>query len=266
MSKRLKLVDLSFSTNRVIEQRSHDGRRALTAARPETEPAEPGQTLSIDQRAYAKVLTFIRKGDFGEGDRLPPERELAAQLDMTRSRVRLALARLETDGVVRRHIGRGTFLAENEGGLDLESAQAASLTSPREVMEARLALEPSLVRLAAFRATERDFERLDTCLARGSSPSNVAAFRRWDMKLHQAITRAAGNVLLVDVFRFIHSDRNRYLWGRIGDLDLDENRIEKYIRQHRAIVEAIRERDADAAETAMREHLETVRAQLFGMF
>jgi DNA-binding FadR family transcriptional regulator len=224
--------------------------------------------MSLDERAYAEVANFIRCGGFAEGDRLPPERALAAKLGMTRSRVRLALARLETEGAVWRHIGKGTFVGAGRRESTDRTTHAAAFTSPREVMEARLALEPSLARLAAFRATAEDFERLDACLARGSSPDDVRAFRRWDMKLHQALTQAAGNALLNGVFRYIHSDRNRYLWGRLGDSALEEGkgRIKRYVQQHRAIVEAIRERDPDAAERAMRDHLETVRHHLFAGF
>ncbi len=222
--------------------------------------------MSFDDHAYTAVLTFIHDGGFREGDRLPPERDLAARLDLTRNRLRLALARLEIDGGIRRHIGKGTFVGAARTDHESANARAASFTSPREVMEARLALEPSLARLAAFRATAKDFERLDTCLARSNAPDDVAAFRRWDMKLHQAMTQAAGNALLEGLFHYIHSDQNRYLWGRLGDSVLDANRIMYYAQQHRAIIEAVRERDPEAAETAMRDHLETVRTHLFGGF
>lgn len=224
--------------------------------------------MGLDEHAYACVLNFIRESSYGTGDRLPPERILADRLNLSRHRLRLALARMEAEGSVHRYIGKGTFIADGEHGSDTAPPQTANFTSPREVMEARLALEPSLARLAAFHATARDFQRLETCLERGNAPNDVAAFRRWDLKLHQAITHATSNTLLEGVFRYIHSDRNRYLWGRLGDsaLEQDKSRLAEYIKQHSAIVEAIRARDPDVAEATMRAHLDTVRQHLFGGF
>lgn len=221
--------------------------------------------MSLDDDAYLTVLDFIRRNGLKEGHRIPPERDLAQKFGMSRNRLRAALARLEADGALNRHVGRGTFVGNGKQRREEATARAATFTSPREVMEARLAIEPSLARLAAYRATAHDVERMDICLARGNSPDDVPTFRRWDMKLHQALTHASGNSLLDGIFRYIHADRS-HLWRRLGHLDLSAERIRSYVKQHRAIVEAIRERDPDAAESGMRQHLETVRANLFREF
>lgn len=221
--------------------------------------------MGIDDESYLALLNFIRREQLGDGQRMPPERDLSQRFGMSRSRLRGALARLETEGVLYRHVGRGTFVGSARNAHQEATARAASFTSPREVMEARLAIEPSLARLAAYKGTRADLERMDICLARGNSPDDIPTFRRWDMKLHQALTHAAGNALLDGIFRYIHTDQN-HLWRKLGHLNLTPERIKKYTKQHRIIVEAIRDRDPDVAEAGMREHLESVRAHLFKSF
>lgn len=219
-----------------------------------------------DSVAIADLLrAFLERRGLTNHARLPPERALARELGVSRNRLRTGLAELERQGAIWRHVGKGTFVGPATGTRAEAAVRSTALTSPREIMEARLALEPAHARLAAFRATTEDFERLDTCLANGSA-GDIEAFRRWDMKLHLAVSRATGNTLLASLFDHIHSDRTRYFWGQLGKQMLTERRITLYNRHHRAIIEAIRARDPDGAEAAMRTHLEAVREQIFGEF
>ena len=109
-------------------------------------------TLSAPDRALMCLRQMINSGRMARGSRLPPERELALRCGVGRSALRKALARLEAEGVVWRHVGRGTFLG---GPPDPTTSQFSSLSSagPKDVMEARLMFEPVIAAAAARSAT-----------------------------------------------------------------------------------------------------------------
>jgi DNA-binding FadR family transcriptional regulator len=225
--------------------------------------ALPGKRVAED---LAKIRRFIQAGQFSDQDRLPPERELANTLGLSRSRLRTGLRKLELDGIVWRHVGRGTFCGRRNAlpGINIPPGALANLTSPREVMEARLTVEPTLARLAAYRAKAADFAEMENCLDTMSGLSNWDDWEFWDCRLHQAIARAAGNTLLLMIYETLQANRNKDLWGRLREPIEPSVAIQSATQEHRAIVNAICQREPDASEAAMRAHLRTVSARIFG--
>jgi len=198
-----------------------------------------------------------------KGKRLPPERSLAARFGVSRAHVRHALAQLEAEGRVWRHIGKGTFV----GGPPVEEhAQAADLTratNPGEIMEARLAIEPRLAAIAALAATAEDLARMRRCLEKGMSVHDTATFELWDSALHRVIAEATHNKVLISVFNLINALRDAKLWGQLKQASVTPDRRNCYLRQHEQIVQCVEQRLAQQAVEAMREHLQTVRQDLF---
>jgi len=129
-------------------------------------------------------------------------------------------------------------------------------------MEARLALEPQFARLAATHASADDLLRLERCLDRAVAAPDANLFQKFDADLHLAVAQSSHNALLIHLFESMNAVRHRVLWGRLDGDFLTPDLRKQYDSQHRAVVDAIKRRDGQAAENQMRFHLETVERQL----
>lgn len=211
----------------------------------------------------ARILSD--NGVDGEGvGRLPNERQLAANLGVSRTVIRHALQILEAEGKVTRQVGRGTFVRAN--GLSATGAADSSHldVGPAHVMEVRRLIEPQAMALVVAWATPSDFEEMDRCLAGGESSETYEEFEAWDLALHQSIIASTRNNLLVRLYQDIESARHGQLWGDLKRRIDSRARRNTYLRQHREIVAALRSRNADRAVEAMRVHLTRVESDLFG--
>jgi DNA-binding FadR family transcriptional regulator len=171
---------------------------------------------------------------------------------------------LEAEGHIWRHQGKGTFLGPRPLKGEVSLGELSKRTSPLEVLEARLEIEPGLARLAALRACNGDAERLHQLALKTEFSADGDADGRelWDGAFHRAIAEAAGNSLLfafVDVVDRIRQDPN---WRRLREEARAPASHRLFVDQHHRIVKAIADRDALAAESAMRDHLESVRASV----
>jgi len=219
----------------------------------------------VDQD-LARIRQFVERSELTEQQRLPPERELAETLGLTRNRLRSGLRKLEAEGLIWRHVGKGTFLGQRPmmNGADFQIPALLDVTNPREVMEARLAFEPELARLAAFRANGRDFAEMENCLAKMNAAPDWYAWEIWDGRLHRTIAQATGNVLMLVMFDTALSNRNRDIWGQLRRRNDRPGRMVEATNEHRAIVAAIREREPERAQDLMRSHLRNVHRTVFG--
>ncbi|MDP2400275.1 MAG: FCD domain-containing protein [Burkholderiales bacterium] len=211
-----------------------------------------------DIRAF--LLEAVAQGAVGPGGKLPTERELAIRFDLPRNSVRKTLAQLEAEGTITRHVGRGTFLADT-GGFPADSV---THTSPAELMEARMRLEPAMAELIVTNATPADFERMETCLDRAERGATLNDFEVWDAALHQAMAAATHNRFVTRVFDMATAVRHQTEWGKLKDRVVTPERRLKYQEEHRMIVDALKARDADSARAAILAHLQHARRNLFG--
>jgi len=212
-----------------------------------------------------RVREYLERGGFSERDKVPPERLLAKELGLTRARIRGCLRKLAAEGLIWRHVGKGTFFGPRPDPVNGAPARwsLSDLSNPREVMEARLAVEPDLARMASQRANARDFQAIRECLTRMSESTGPAAWLLWDRHFHRAIAQAAGNMLMLAIFDAIHSNREKDVWGRLRDAILSPERMREVHEQHEALFAAMRERDADRAAGLMRTHVNSVRERIF---
>jgi DNA-binding FadR family transcriptional regulator len=194
--------------------------------------------------------------------RLPAERILAEKLGISRTALRKALAALEEEGLIWRHVGRGTFVGPKPHPGEEELSSVTSVTNPGEIMEARLVLEPKLASMAAVRATMSELAQMETLVSRSREAVNTAAFEHLDGLLHQSIAKSTDNSLLVSLFMVIHKVRQSDIWGNLKKATLNNEHRKTYLEQHLNLVKALTDRDAPKAEKIMREHLETVRQHL----
>jgi len=214
------------------------------------------------QRVRDFILNAAADGTLAPGARLPTERELTKRFALPRNAVRKMLAQLEAEGSITRHVGRGTFLAgSGDGNFPFDGI---SHTSPAELMEARLRIEPALAELIATNATSADFERMETCLDRAERGATLDEFELWDAALHQALAAATHNHFVIRVLDMVTTARQQAEWGKLKDRIVTPERRLTYQEEHRLIVRALKDRDAERARTAIIAHLQHARRNLFG--
>jgi GntR family transcriptional regulator, uxu operon transcriptional repressor len=242
---------------------------AGAAGRPDTTShAERGLRLA------ELILGRSRETGLQIGGRLPTERQLSIDLGVTRSSVRHALAILETQGLISREVGRGTFLRDGTVSVlttgrrdaDLQPAWTAAAATadfaPADVMTIRRLLEPPAMSLVVAWATAADLEEMQRCLAGGDRAATFEEFETWDVALHRCIMAASHSPLLVALYRAIEEARHGQVWGDLKRRSASQERRSLYRADHRTIVEALRARDSGLAVEAMRLHLARVQEHL----
>lgn len=215
----------------------------------------------------------IRAG-LGPDGRLPTERQLAADLGVTRSSIRHALGILAAQDQISREVGRGTFLrssaaaaAQATAGPVQEQpaghlARSQSVFAPADVMLVRRLLEPPAMPLAVAWATAADFAEMDRCLAGGDRAGGYDEFERWDLALHRSMMAATHSPLLVTLYASVELARHGHMWGDLKRQSASAERRAEYQADHHRIVAALKARDQAAAVAAMRGHLARVSGHL----
>jgi len=204
----------------------------------------------------------IQDGVYAHGEKLPAERQLAEAFGTSRTTVRMALDHLEQERLVARRVGSGTFVNHRPQGAPGDIAEQ---TSPLELIEVRLALEPHMTRLAVLNATARDIDRLTEVMERlDGASTDTESFTQWDEAFHLAIAECTRNPLLVALYRQINDVRTHSQWNAMKDKVLTGERIADYNRQHRSLFEALRSRDVEGAVAIITNHLHHARRQLMG--
>jgi GntR family transcriptional regulator, transcriptional repressor for pyruvate dehydrogenase complex len=210
-------------------------------------------------RLYEQVVEQLRQHvaarGLKAGDRLPPERELAERLGVSRASIKQAIVVLEVQGLVDVRHGGGTYLRRDT----LNSEPVDHLVDRRrrlpDVLDARDALETKLAALAAERRTPEDLAAIDAALAdMRAQIDRGEPGEEGDRRFHEAVTAAAHSALLTEFMRQIAdpiAESRRESLRQPG-------RPQRSLAQHERIAEAIRAGDARGATRAMHRHVETV--------
>jgi GntR family transcriptional repressor for pyruvate dehydrogenase complex len=220
----------------------------VPAMRPVTRP-------KLYEQIVERIHDHIVEADLRAGDRLPPERELAARLGVSRASVSQALVALEVLGTVSVRHGDGAVLLAPVNRLHLVAALRAHQDRLPEVIEARDALEGRLAALAAERRTDDDLAAIDAALE--AMARDVEAGGRGvegDELFHAAVTRAGHSGLLARLMEEISELVRETRLESLGQ----PGRPQASLASHREIAEAIRRQDAEAATHAMHAHLTLV--------
>src|SRR5690348_8307538 len=150
----------------------------------------------------SQLRQAIVEGGYSHGEKLPAERQLASAFGASRTTIRTALDQLEVERLVTRRVGSGTFVNFRA---QVDPQDIAELTSPLELIEVRLGVEPNMVRLAVLNATARDIARLASAIGRMEHASvDPEGFTLWDEEFHQIIAEATRNPLMVWIYRQIN--------------------------------------------------------------
>jgi len=223
-----------------------------------------GRRISRSDDALAKLRAYLIGNNQPLNSRLPAERELAVELGVSRAALREALALMEAEGAIWRHVGQGTFVGNRPLRNERDLIMVSGGTSPAELMEVRGYLEPIIARLAAIRATPVEIRNMQRALRRSEAAVDVSTYELWDGTLHRLIAEAAHNALMLALFDAINAVRTQTAWGKLQKLALSSYGPRRYWEHHCGVVEAIAQRDALTAERLMRLHIDAVRANMFG--
>jgi len=201
----------------------------------------------------AQLRQRILDGEFAYEQRLPAERNLAEEFGVSRGTIRSVLDILERQHLVARQIGSGTYVTHRE---TTNQQEISSVTSPVEMNEVRIAIEPQMVRLAIANASARDLEELRDALRRCEDcDGDAEKFAQADTAFHMALASCSRNKLMYWLYERISEVRRHAQWRTMKAKLLTAERIDHYNRQHRELYEAIAARDTTSAVQLIKDHL-----------
>jgi GntR family transcriptional repressor for pyruvate dehydrogenase complex len=218
----------------------------------------------LPERIATRLVSMIAERHLRPGDKLPPERDLAAAMQVSRPSLREALRALAMLNIVEIRQGSGTYVTSLRPEVLVEHFDfvfALDDATFAELLETRKMLEPSLAAAAAAHATDDELDRLRACMARATAGvDDPDAFLEADFELHEIITSAAHNQILA---RFMSSLTRLGTASRRRTGALPGVRTQS-LQDHQAIVDALLRRDSEAAAAIMRQHLENIQSSLRG--
>jgi DNA-binding FadR family transcriptional regulator len=201
-----------------------------------------------------QIRTLIRSGEFPAGSRLPPERDLARQLGVSRPSVREALIALEVERMVEVRIGSGIYVLA--GGGEGAGAEPDAEAGPFELLRARYVIEAECAALAAKSAKKGQVQAIGEALAEmerelGETRQPLPA----DRMFHLRIAEATGNGALVAVVKMLWEERTGPLYKQLEHHYDSPQLWHAAMAEHRAVLKAIAAHDVAAARGAMQRHL-----------
>ncbi len=214
----------------------------------------------------AGIFTHIREaimsGDYVYNERLPSERDLATQFAVARGTIRAALEQLERANLVRKKFGSGTFINFDK---KFDQEDISEETSPLELIETRLAIEPHIVKLVVANANNRDLRKLEEALELVvNSKHDPNSFSSADEAFHLMLAHCSQNPLLIWMYQRINDIRSHTQWSYRKNNILTTDKIGMYNQQHSELLQSIIRRDMDGAANLMIRHLNQAKRDLLG--
>ena len=215
------------------------------------------------QQIVAQIETRILNGELRPGEKLPAERELAEQFEVSRTVIREAMKALTQSGLVVIQPGRGTFVTDSTSNVVRHSfdmlVRAGNETGVEDLLEVREILEPAIAALAAVRATDEDILAMEEAAqAMDLALDDPETFVEADLDFHLALAHGSHNTLipvLIDTLVELLRENRK----RAASVDGGLQRGQAY---HKIILEAIEQQDAEAARDAMQAHLVQIKKEL----
>jgi DNA-binding FadR family transcriptional regulator len=168
-------------------------------------------TVNVSYRFRTTLFEQLQSGQWRAGERLPTEREFVIAHEISRSTVRKVLAEMKTLGLIAQTVGSGTYVTDKGAALAVAHTAAPGThpeviwqTSPAELMDARMALEPAIIDMVIGNATPADFEQMTQCCERAEAATSVEEFEVWDGLFHEVIARSAHNGFVARLFKLMN--------------------------------------------------------------
>jgi GntR family transcriptional regulator, transcriptional repressor for pyruvate dehydrogenase complex len=219
-------------------------------------PLQAVESKRLYRQIADQLRGLIAAGEFALGSRLPPERDLAVQLGVSRPSVREALIALEVEGLVEVRMGSGIYVTALEAAPAVRGALGAVL-GPFDIIRARALIEAELAALAARACTPALLKKLragvkamEEDIARGVMPI------RGDREFHLALAEASANAALLRVVTGLFDERNNPLFEQLGRHFENARSWRCAVAEHRAVLRAVAAGEVAAARRAMQTHLQ----------
>lgn len=215
--------------------------------------------MAVTDEAIEKIKGMIVSGALRPGDRLPKESELAAGLGLSRNSLREAVRALSLIRILDVRQGDGTYVTSLDPQLLLEALSFVvdfhRDDTVLELLAVRRILEPAATAMAAPRISEQQLDALTAQLdSLGEAPS-VEDLVAADLEFHRGIVRSSGNSVLCSLLDGLSGPTTRArLWRGLTQ----EDALGRTLREHRAILDALRDRDAEAARSWATVHIASV--------
>lgn len=215
--------------------------------------------ISSQHRLYQelarKLIEELASGKYKIGSRLPAERELSAEYEVSRPTVREAVIALEVQGLVEVRVGSGAYVKRLPGKSDIPGFNVTAF----ELTEARLLFEGEAAALAATQITDAEIEALEQ-LIRDIADENLkeGGTEKADREFHLTIARATRNTAVVDTIEALWQLRSTSPESALLHEKARTANIKPVVDEHQAMLNALRDRDPAAARAAMRNHLSAV--------
>jgi GntR family transcriptional regulator, transcriptional repressor for pyruvate dehydrogenase complex len=224
------------------------------------------KSTGLPDKIYGDILNRILEGEYKEGERLPTEHALAERFETSRPTVREALARLRADGIIVTRHGSGTTVARRPDPDVRRFAPLESLSDIRRCYDFRIVTEAGAASLAAQMADDGDIAAIEHAwneLERVIETQGIGA--KDDFAFHLAVARASKNQFFITMMSFIE-EQIAFSMNLSRNLSLVKTVERQRLVQaeHRAVLDAIRRHDTQAAGDAMRTHLMHARDRMFG--
>ena len=217
---------------------------------------EPIKKSRLYEKIVSQVLSMIKNGELKPGDRLPTERDLAAQMHVSRTAIREALRSMEFKGLIESNVGVATLIKSKTLDELLDPFAAVLANNERliiELIEVRLLLEVEIARTAARRITPQKARLIEESLSLMKNELEAGQLGlEGDNAFHQALADAADNLAMMNITRLCSELLSQ---TREAALKAMEDRL-LAIDHHQAIYEAVKNHDAAEAGRLMQNHLE----------
>jgi DNA-binding FadR family transcriptional regulator len=224
----------------------------------------PQKKERLGDRIYGQILQQIASGALRPGDRLPSENQICQTLNVSRPVVRQALMRLQADGLVITRKGMGTVVQNTPPEGLTRFSEPSNVAHMLRCLELRMAVEGQAAALAATRHTTAELRQIAKALETMKEQllqSGVATAA--DFEFHLAVAAASGNFLFEQVLQSLDDAIRRGMTIALSvTKELSPERAQRVFDEHRAIYDAIAQRDSAGADLAMRYHLGRVRQRV----
>lgn len=213
----------------------------------------PIKNTKIYEKIIEQIKDLVRKGELKSGDRLPSERDLSEQLQVSRTSVREALRALEMLGLVESKQGEGNFINCNFEKSLLEPLSIVFMltgSNADEILELRKIIEPQAAALAAKKITEQQLQEITEISNELNNSDDGEISAELDKKFHYKIMQASGNLLISNIMFSVSSLVESYIKNTKINIT-DKSSVKKY---HEEIYSALQKHDPIAAADAMKEH------------
>lgn len=219
----------------------------------------PIKPKRISSQVFEQIRELIYKGVFKTGQQIPPERELATSMQVSRTSVRNAIEKLVTLGLLVQIQGQGTFVGspENREGNPLSAAMSTDEATFFDLLEVRMGLECNAARIAAQRATESDLRAMQKSLDEMTEDllATNAISTAADTAFHMAVSFSTKNPVLIHLTRSFYDFLFVGIKKNLAHMVENHVAYEDVLEQHRAIFRHIKRREPEKAQIAMQRHI-----------